>query len=688
MRLLFKNIWKRNDKLPLDHQIFNETCFLLIIVATIGFGLTFFIQQSVLVSILFLDIITVGIALLWLSNFMNFYKTAKLILAVLLYAFSILSWFYNGGIEGSTILMFLAINIYLIGLYPKKYFLLLSINITTFIVLSLLSYYTPLLIHFSYVSEVAHVFDITTSYVIITTSIVLVLRTILKNFNRSLEINIVQKLAQELLNNDLKKSKFKVEEREAYLNSIINNREEAIWSIDTDYNFNIFNNYYKNLYLTNYKIKLEKGYNALNNIEGDILEFWKSKYVKVFSGERVVFEYKNPDSLEPQYFKISLNPIISNHQIIGVSGLAINITEHYNTEKALTKSKDELKTILKTIPDYIFHFNKKGVFINFYQENKAQKLLETPSEFINKSIYSIFEKDLALKIQNKIEEALKNGTSEVEYSLQMDELRHFEAKMSYLNKNEVIASVRDITERKNVNQALKENENQLKELNNSKDKLFSIIAHDLRSPFNSILGFSDLLINNTYESNATKKYISIINSSAKNTLTLLDNLLNWAKSQSGKITYTPEKINLSLFMSEIIATLITNAKFKNISLNHTIASKIEVNTDVELLKTVVRNLITNAIKFTKSGGNIQISAILHQKYIEISITDNGVGMCKEKCEHIFNTSTNTSSRGTANEKGSGLGLILCKEFVEKLKGTIWVESIEEKGSTFKFTLPM
>ncbi len=240
------------------------------------------------------------------------------------------------------------------------------------------------------------------------------------------------------------------------------------------------------------------------------------------------------------------------------------------------------------------------------------------------------------------------------------------------------------------NTRIQQDKLKLEELNVTKDKLFSIIAHDLRSPFNSILGLSELLIENQrdFKIAESEKYLGLINSSAQNTLVLLDNLLNWAKSQTGQINFNPQKIILSSIISEIIELSNSAAIAKEISLIQNKPDEIEVYADEDMLKTVLRNLISNAIKFTKPGGNIQVLAKREQSRVEITISDNGVGMNKKMIDKLFRIESNESTIGTANEKGSGLGLLLCKEFVEKLGGKIWVESEEGKGSDFKFTLPL
>ena len=258
------------------------------------------------------------------------------------------------------------------------------------------------------------------------------------------------------------------------------------------------------------------------------------------------------------------------------------------------------------------------------------------------------------------------------------------------NKKYLVGVIHNITESKKAEDTLKNNEKQLLALNDTKDKLFAIIAHDLRSPFNSIIGFSDLLIGNSKDLNAEEKekYCNIINGEAKNTLVLLDNLLNWAKSQTGQLSFNPEIILFSKIILELFTLNRVWASSKNITLDYSSSEEIKLYTDENILKTVLRNLISNAIKFTEVGGHIKVSAILKDDQAEITISDTGIGMNEEQLKLLFKITANTSTQGTENENGSGLGLVLCKEFVEKCNGRIWVESEAGKGSEFKFTLPL
>ena len=255
----------------------------------------------------------------------------------------------------------------------------------------------------------------------------------------------------------------------------------------------------------------------------------------------------------------------------------------------------------------------------------------------------------------------------------------------------LVGAIRDITAQKKAEQDLKESEAKFRALNSTKDKLFSIIGHDLRNPFNNILVLSELLTDSIKKTDVAtcEQYTELINSTAKNTLLLLENLMGWAQTQTGQIHYYSEKINLSDTIAEIVNLSNSIAATKDITLNQIESETIEIYSDEKLLKTVLRNLISNAIKFTHPGGNIDIITTAQKNQIEICISDNGVGMDKETAKKLFSTgTTSTTTRGTANEKGSGFGLILCKEFAEKLGGTIWVESERDKGSDFKFTLPL
>jgi PAS domain S-box-containing protein len=273
-----------------------------------------------------------------------------------------------------------------------------------------------------------------------------------------------------------------------------------------------------------------------------------------------------------------------------------------------------------------------------------------------------------------------------------DEVRAVEVHSSFItfNNQQILFSIiYDVTDRKKAKQALLKSEQQQKELNATKDKLFSIISHDLRSPFNSIIGLSDLLTDSTENQSVedSKVIVKMINSSSKSALILLDNLLDWARSQTGQISFNPINLNLKLIIIETFELLKPTAQIKNIALKYNQYTDFEVYADENMLKIILHNLISNGIKFNNTNGKIDIYTEQKQNGIEITVSDNGVGISKDIQSMLFNVYKNTTTRGTSNEKGSGLGLLICKEFLDKHNGHIWAESELGKGSTIKFILP-
>ncbi len=237
---------------------------------------------------------------------------------------------------------------------------------------------------------------------------------------------------------------------------------------------------------------------------------------------------------------------------------------------------------------------------------------------------------------------------------------------------------------------LKAQRDQLNELNSVKDKLFSIIAHDLKNPFNTLKGFVDLIQLRYYDysDNERKKMIGIIGDSADNVYQLLDNLLNWSRSQRGAIQFKPKMINIVSIIEGDIALLKNQAANKNIEIEFkSSADNISSLIDKDIMSIVIRNLLTNAIKYTKENGKIEMNCSTENKHILISIKDNGIGISEEDKEKLFRNDIHFSNRGTKNETGTGLGLILCKELVEKHNGKIWIESELNKGTTIFISLP-
>ena len=251
----------------------------------------------------------------------------------------------------------------------------------------------------------------------------------------------------------------------------------------------------------------------------------------------------------------------------------------------------------------------------------------------------------------------------------------------------------DISQRKQIEHTLQTYTQELEKTNKTKDKFFNIIAHDLRNPFAGIMSLSDimqtsLVENNNEQASIFLKYTHMIFNSSKSALSLIDNLAQWAKTQTGNIAVNHRKVSFNFLVSITIPIVSGNAFNKNISIETDLTEEDIVYADEYLITTVLRNLLTNAIKFTHTNGKIVVSTKNKDGFFEVSVNDSGIGMNPQNLEKIFKIDSKFSNLGTNNEKGTGLGLILCKEFVELQGGKIWVTSKVGIGSTFTFTLPL
>lgn len=253
-----------------------------------------------------------------------------------------------------------------------------------------------------------------------------------------------------------------------------------------------------------------------------------------------------------------------------------------------------------------------------------------------------------------------------------------------------IAIVKDISERKREELIIQQQNIELHELNATKDKFFSIIAHDLRSPFQGFLSMTELMTENTGEFTAEElvQFINTINKSAKTLYKLLQNLLEWSQMQQGSMRFEQKEENLSDLIAENIETIKERSIQKKIKLINEVTEPINAYVDVKMMNSVLLNIFSNAIKFTHLNGTVTVKAIKSdEKMIEISVSDTGIGIQKSEVDKLFKVGETIGSKGTEGELSTGLGLILCKEFVEKHGGKIWVESVEGKGSKFYFTVP-
>jgi signal transduction histidine kinase len=249
----------------------------------------------------------------------------------------------------------------------------------------------------------------------------------------------------------------------------------------------------------------------------------------------------------------------------------------------------------------------------------------------------------------------------------------------------------NITNRKRIENEINDKNEQLLKVNAEKDKFFSIIAHDLRSPLSSFLGITQMFaedLSSMKQADLQEMAVSM-EKSASNLYRLLENLLEWAKMQRGLIPFNPVVVTLGSTVSESMEMLLESIKNKEIEITIDIPDDIRVVVDTNMLQTVIRNYVSNAVKFTPRGGKINLSAkVTGNDFVEISVKDSGIGMSLAILNNLFELNVKTNRKGTEGESSSGLGLLLCKEFIEKQGGKIWVESEEGKGSVFYFTLPI
>jgi signal transduction histidine kinase/ligand-binding sensor domain-containing protein len=313
------------------------------------------------------------------------------------------------------------------------------------------------------------------------------------------------------------------------------------------------------------------------------------------------------------------------------------------------------------------------------------------------SIYQKKQKELSVLVKKRTQEItqaneilLERQTRIEEYA---EELRSHTENLR--EANDLLRDKQKLIETQaallnDSNQQLRFTNEQLAILNSTKDRFFSIIAHDLRNPFNTVSGFANLLQKDykTLPPEKIERFLNIISVSSTSGNNLLDNLLQWSRSQTGSILYNPTKLNLSLVANDTIKLLEGDAQRKEITIHSHIDQEIMVFADENMLKTIFRNLVSNGIKFTPEKGTITLTSIINDLFVEITIADTGMGIPSEIISKLFRIDVTVTTKGTLSESGTGLGLILCKEFVEKHNGKIWVESEEGNGSEFKFTLPL
>jgi PAS domain S-box-containing protein len=490
---------------------------------------------------------------------------------------------------------------------------------------------------------------------------------------------------------ELLAAKESAEINSANLTAIFGSTIDSIWAFNRNYEILYINEVLKQDFYTSFGVHLEPGVNLIESLPEPLRPFWKPRYDKVLNNEQFTFEDAVLTEIGTVYIRVSMNPIVKNGKVIGGSCFGSNITESKRAQQLLLESEERFRNLMGNIeavavqgynPDGTTQYwNKASEKLYGYSSQEAigSNLLDLiiPSEMkeeVSKAIHEMAESGQPVP-SGELLLVRKDGTS-------VPVISHHAIVKVPGRQQELFCLDIDITQRKQY-------EKQLQQLNADKDLLMSVLAHDLKSPFSGLLGLSGLLVDNihTYNIDKIENLAHHINISAKKTYNLLEDLLLWVRSQSGKMPFKPQKLNFADICAEVLETLIPQAQEKNITIYYSVPRHFDVYADDKMLKTILRNLVTNAIKFTRGGGNVTLTSEKINGYVTIIVSDNGIGIPQEILSRLFDISTLHSTDGTSGEKGTGLGLLLCKEFVEKHFGNVHVESEVGRGSTFKFTLP-
>ncbi len=399
------------------------------------------------------------------------------------------------------------------------------------------------------------------------------------------------------------------------------------------------------------------------------------------------FRYRTKQGIYTRVY-LSAKNMVHDENINGILLNYRDISDLERTNKALEESEKKYRSLYESISDAICIIDdKKNILV---VNDEACRMFEYPrEEIIRMNLRHTIHPADAIHSNGYFDKLEKDGS----YKLYEGRILTRSGKMKWIQVNSTqidlgngktgsMDIIRDITKRKLA-------EEELKSANATKDKFFSIISHDIRNPFGTITGLSELILTRLKKGEYGKvaEMAGLINETALHGEKLLTNLLDWSKSQRGKLSFMPVNFRLSDISSEVTALLQNNASQKNINLINSINPDTFIYGDKNMIKTVLRNLISNAIKFTKKGGSVTLKSETDEKEVTVSIIDTGVGIEKKDYRNLFKLESNFHTAGTNNEQGTGLGLILCREFIEKNGGLINVESEVNKGSHFYFTVP-
>lgn len=364
-------------------------------------------------------------------------------------------------------------------------------------------------------------------------------------------------------------------------------------------------------------------------------------------------------------------------------------------EEKLIESETRFNALLESVDDIVFTLDKEQRHTGMYGRTFV-KNPEAKKKYLGKTVSEIMgEKDAAIHYEAN-RRALAGESFMYEWSAVMfGEHFHYSTMMSPIRDAEgnitgVIGIGRDITHHRKIEEALIHYNMKLAQLNAEKDKFFSIVSHDLRSPFHGLLGVSKELYSriDSYSKDEIRHLAFEIRNTLEKVYRWLDSLLQWSRLQSGRITFRPAEVFLKDAVTSILEISSASLLQKRITASNEVDNILKVHADRNMLELILQNLVSNAVKFSYPDGKIIISAMVADGQVKVSVTDDGTGMTSEDVKKLFRIDIPFSTNGTLNEQGTGLGLILCKDMVEMHGGRIWAESRHGRGSSFNFTLPL
>jgi PAS domain S-box-containing protein len=481
--------------------------------------------------------------------------------------------------------------------------------------------------------------------------------------------------------------------------SIESQKDTIIFSIDPNYYYLYFNKAHSDTMKFAYNADVQIGMNFLDCVSpSDDKRLLKENIDKALIGEThsiiQTFGDKNI-----AYYEVFFNPILNEkNEIIGCSSLARNIATRKQAEQELKDNETKFREIINQINDVIIVFDEQGKII-IWNRGAEQLSGFKANEVLNRNVADVLyqltshldrEKELIEKSINdfitfRTPERFNQIIDSEIIPINSHNVRNIQSQVFPIELNGYYlfcSVIRDVTE-------IKRYEKELLRISADKDKFYSVIAQYLYTPFSLFNNFAKVMAEDldTLPLKEIQKMAVLMSKSATNLYSLLDNMLQWTKMNQGKITFEPQKLNFKKISHDAVSVLKQHADEKNIRINHLAAENIVVQADIFMLKTILRNLVSNAIKVSNTDGQIDISAQETDKHVTISVLDNGNETTPEYLRKMFNSSDIQTTLGSSEEKGTTLGLLLCKEFVEKHGGKIWVESKDGRGSEFKFTIP-